>query len=78
MATIKESWEKTAGYKTTFSAVLLSLFEIFQVIAPEAMPDKWQGVTYKAIGIMGTTGIIDKVWRNRKKIKSYIYDIFHK
>lgn len=78
MADIKQFWGKTAGYKTVSGGVLLVLFQLFQLIWPEALSMAWKDLVYNAIGIFSATGVGDKVVRNRQEIRSWIINKFKK
>lgn len=66
---IKKAWDKAKGYKTASAGVMVLLFQLFQLIWPDALQEQWEDWIYNAIGVVGATGIIDKAWRNRHKIK---------
>lgn len=78
MGTVKEAWDKTKGYKTVSGGALLLLFQLFQLVWPHAMGPKWESWTYDCIGIVISTGLLDKAWRNRKEILELIKKIFTK
>jgi hypothetical protein len=69
MEQVKTVWKKTEGYKTASAGVLVLLFQLFQLIWPDALQEQWEDWIYNAIGVIGATGIIDKIWRSRHKIK---------
>lgn len=75
---IKTVWDKSKGYKTASGGVLLLLFQLFKLVWPQAMSAEWQDWTYNAIGIIVSTGLLDKAWRNRKKIIELIKKLFTK
>lgn len=63
---IKKAWEATAGYKTITSGILITMFEFYQLVFPELLPDRWENWIYKAIAVVGATGILDKLIRLKK------------
>ena len=73
---IRTYWDKTTGYKTLSAGILVTLFELFRLIWPDAMGPQWTEWTYKAIAIIGGTGILDKIWRMRRIIINFVIDIF--
>jgi len=52
--------------KRAASGVLFTLFELYQLIWPDLLSDRWENIIYKTIGVLGTVGILD--WVNRKYI----------
>ena len=54
--------------KRAASGVLFTLFELYQLIWPDLLSDRWENIIYKTIGVLGTVGILD--WVNRKYIKT--------
>ena len=78
MNTAKQVWDKTKGYKTVSGGILLLLFQLFKMVWPAAMSPEWQDWTYNAIGIIVSTGLLDKAWRNRKDILGLIKQLFTK
>lgn len=62
--------------RPTSAVIMLLLFEGFTNMFPDAMSLFWQGWTYRMITAIGATGIIDKVWRNRREIREFIINIF--
>lgn len=64
---IKNTWDKTAGYKTASGGVLLLIFQLFQLIWPEAIGKGWEDWIYNAIGAISATGLIDKIIRYKIK-----------
>jgi hypothetical protein len=49
--------------KRAASGVLVALFELYQLIWPDLLSDQWENWIYKAIGILGTAGILDYLQR---------------
>jgi len=74
----RQVWDKTKGYKTASGGVLLLLFQLFKLVWPHAMGPEWQDWTYNAIGIVVSTGLLDKAWRNRKEIIELIKKLIPK
>jgi UDP-N-acetylglucosamine enolpyruvyl transferase len=64
--------------RPTSVALMLVLFQCFQLAFPNTMNDQWQDFTYNAITVLGATGIIDKLYRNRIKYINFIKNIFTK
>lgn len=75
---IVNAWEKTAGKKTASSGVLLLLFQLAQLINPNIMTPEWRDWTYNAIGVVGMTGVLDKLWRNRQVIINKVKNVLKK
>ena len=76
MANVREIQKEIT--RPTSVAVMLVLFQGFQLIFPKSMSPEWEGWTYNAITVLGATGLIDKVWRNRQVIINKIKTIFKK
>jgi hypothetical protein len=74
----KTAWDKTSGYKTASSGVLLLLFQLFKLIWPDLLIEEWEEWVYNAIAIVGGTGVIDKIWRSRKELIKFIKRLFKK
>lgn len=64
--------------RPTSVVVMLLLWKAFQMKWPDAMPPEWESWTLDAITIVGGTGIIDKLWRNRKDIREFFKSIINK
>jgi hypothetical protein len=75
---IKTAWGKTRGYKTASAGVMLLLFQLYKLIWPDAMSTLWDEWVYNAIGVVGATGVIDKAWMHRAKIKQLFIKLFKK
>jgi len=69
-------WDKTKGYKTATGGILLLLFQGYKLIFPDSLSCEWEEWIYNAIGVVSATGILDKLWRNRKKLTEGIKKIF--
>jgi hypothetical protein len=52
--------------KRAASGVLFTLFELYQLIWPDLLSDQWENWILRAIGALGTAGILD--YLNRKYI----------
>ena len=79
MGNIKTYWDKSAGYKTASGGVLVLLFQLIKMILPEdALSQQWDEWILNAIGLLTATGLLDKVWRNRHKIKKFIINLLTK
>ena len=62
--------------RPTSVAIMLVLFQGLKLVFPNRMPDKWQEFTYNAITVIGGTGLLDKLWTNRKEIIKFVSNIF--
>jgi len=62
--------------RPTSVAIMLVLFQGFKLVFPNRMPDEWQEFTYNAITVIGGTGLLDKLWTNRKEIIKFVSNIF--
>lgn len=62
--------------RPTSVAIMLVLFQEFKLVFPNRMPDEWQEFTYNAITVIGGTGLLDKLWTNRKEIIKFVSNIF--
>lgn len=78
MGTVRQYWDKTSGYKTTSSGVVLLLFQLFKLLFPDKLSPEWEEFTLNAIGLLAATGLLDKAWRNRKEIKEKLKSLFTK
>lgn len=65
-------------YRPTSVVVMTLLFEGFQLIFPDVMDRNAVLGTYKILLALGTTGIIDKGWRNRKIILEFFKGLITK
>ncbi len=54
--------------KRAASGVLITLFEAYQLIWPDLMPDQWENWVYRFIAVLGASGILD--YYLHKKIDS--------
>lgn len=57
--------------KRAAGGVLIALFELYQLIWPDLLPDQWEAWIYRLIGALGTAGVLDYV--NRKYITKTPY-----
>lgn len=64
--------------RPTSVVVMTLLFEGFQLFFPNAMSTTTVLGTYKILLALGTTGIIDKTWRNRKDILEFFKGLLTK
>jgi len=78
MGTVKQAWDKTAGYKTPAGVALFLLFNLFKLIWPQAMNTEWQNWTNDCIVLVISTGLLDKALRNREKIMDIIKKLLTK
>ena len=62
--------------RPTSVAIMLVLFQGFKLVFPNRMPDEWQEFTYNAITVIGGTGLLYKLWTNRKEIIKFVSNIF--
>ncbi len=62
--------------RPTSVAIMLVLFQGFKLVFPNRMPDEWQEFTYNVITVIGGTGLLDKLWTNRKEIIKFVSNIF--
>lgn len=69
---IKTAWDKTKGYKTVTGGTLLLLFDLFRLSFPHAMDGPWEEWTGRFINFIIYTGVLDKIWRNRKEISDWL------
>lgn len=52
------------------------LFELIQLIWPGIVTSEIQQWIYKALTFLAGTGLLDKAWRNRKKIIEWVKRLF--
>lgn len=76
MATVRKIQKQVT--RPTSVAVMLVLFQGFQLAYPKALTPEWQNWTYNVITVIGTTGLIEKVWRNRHDISKWFKNVFKK
>ena len=62
--------------RPTSVAIMLVLFQGFKLVFPNMMPDEWQEFTYNVITVIGGTGLLYKLWTNRKEIIKFVSNIF--
>lgn len=55
--------------RPTSVVIMLLILQAITMAAPDAIPEKWEDFAINAITVIGGTGILDKIWRNRHKIK---------
>jgi len=67
--------DKARGIPKRLTAgVAIGVFELFLTIFPNAMSEHWQTISYKAIGVVSATGIIDWAWRASKEKRYQAWD----
>lgn len=76
-AQIKSAWDKTAGYKTKSGAVLLAIYELSKLIAPELMTGNVDLIISRSINLLIITGGADWIYRNRKEIVNWCKNLFN-
>lgn len=64
--------------RPTSVAIMLVLFQGFQLLFPDKLTPEWEDWTYNAITVVGATGLIDKIWRNRHIIINKVKNVFKK
>lgn len=64
--------------RPTSVAIMLVLFQLFKLSFPNSMSNEWEDATYNVITVIGGTGLLDKLWVNRKEIKEFFKQIFTK
>jgi hypothetical protein len=64
--------------KRATAGAAIGLFELFLLIFPELITIEVQALIYKAIGILGATGLADWIWRNRKNAFDFIKKLLTK
>jgi len=64
--------------RPTSVAIMLVLFQGFQLLFPDKLTPEWEDWTYNAITVVGVTGLIDKLWRNRHIIINKVKNVFKK
>jgi hypothetical protein len=72
---------KNIQYNTTRPtsvAIMLLLFQGFKLIFPDIMPEQWQDFTYNTITVIGSIGVLEKIWKNRNEIKEWVLTLFKK
>ena len=60
--------------RPTSATIMLVLFQLLQLVLPVSQPVQ-EGI-YTAITIVGTSGLIEKAWKNRKQIKEWVKSLF--
>ena len=64
--------------RPTSVAIMLVLFQGFQLTFPKVLTPAWEDFTYNAITVVGATGLLDKAWRNRHIIINKVKNVFKK
>lgn len=64
--------------RPTSVALMLVLFQGFQLIFPSKLTPEWEDWTYNAITVVGATGLIDKIWQNRHWLFNKVKNVFKK
>jgi hypothetical protein len=64
--------------RPTSVAIMLVLFQGFQLTFPKVLTPEWKDWTYSAITVIGGTGLLDKAWRNRHIIINKVKNVFKK
>jgi hypothetical protein len=64
--------------RPTSVAIMLVLFQGFQLLYPDKLTPEWEDWTYNAITVVGATGLIDKIWRNRHWLFNKVKNVFKK
>jgi len=64
--------------RPTSVAIMLVLFQGFQLLFPDKLTPEWEGWTYNVITVLGATGLLDKLWRNRQTIINKVKNVFKK
>ena len=72
MNIIRTKWDKTAGYKTVTGGALALLYQLFELVFPDLLTPGWEQWVQGAISFLLTTGLLDKIWRNRREIIEFI------
>lgn len=74
---IKSAWDKTAGYKTKSGAILLGIYELVKLIAPNLLVGTADEIVNKSINLLIITGGADWIYRNRKEIVTWCKNLFN-
>ncbi|HWR94504.1 MAG TPA: hypothetical protein VN192_04820 [Flavobacterium sp.] len=75
---LKSAWDKTAGYKTKSGAILLGLYELAKLVAPQVLDGNTDIIVRKSIDVLIITGGLDWLYRNRKEIVNWVLNLFTK
>lgn len=62
--------------RPTSVTILLFAFQAFKALFPDKVGPDGEELIYNGITILGATGLIEKVWNNRKEIKDWIKRVF--
>ena len=76
MATVRKIQKEIT--RPTSVAIMLVLFQGFQLFFPKVMDKELENWTYSVITVIGGTGLLDKLWRNRQIIINRIKNVFKK
>ena len=76
MATVRKIQKEIT--RPTSVAIMLVLFQGFQLAFPKVLIQDWENWTYSAITVIGGTGLLDKAWRNRHIIINKVKNVFKK
>ncbi len=58
--------------RPTSVAIMLVLFQGFQLMFPDKMSPQWQDWPLNAITVIGGTGLIDKIFRNWNELSEFL------
>ena len=64
--------------RPTSVAIMLVLFQGFQLMFPDKMSPQWQDWTLNAITVIGGTGLIDKMFQNWNEISEFFKKLLTK
>ncbi len=64
--------------RPTSVAIMLVLFQGFQLMFPDKMSPQWQDWTLNTITVIGGTGLIDKIFRNWNEISEFFKNLLTK
>lgn len=73
---IKIAIEKSNGYKTKAAALLYLLVSAWGSEIPFVTENK--EVIFNILDLLIASGLLHDIWRNRKKIKDFVKNIFKK
>lgn len=62
--------------RPTSVTILLFAFQAFKVFFPNNVSPQGEELIYNGITILGATGLIEKVWNNRKDITEWFKRVF--
>jgi hypothetical protein len=78
MNTVTKAKQKLDGKKTYITGGIAFTFEIVNELFPDLMSDKKEMMVQKLLFYLIYYGVLDKVWRDRKEIKDFIFNLFSK